>query len=329
MRNYKNTVRWGIVGCGDVTEVKSGPGLYKADHSELVAVMRRDSAAAADYAKRHEVKRWYHDGQALIDDDEVDIVYVATPPSTHLPYARAAARAGKPCLVEKPMAMNADEGERMVQAFANRGLPLYVAFYRRALPRFLKIRELLHEEVIGTLTSVHIVQFKRLATGVEAERWRYKPAVAGAGAFYDLASHGFDILDFLVGPIAQVSGHSINTGGAYTAEDVTVSSFLFENNVAGTGVWNFNSDHGEDGITFTGSDGQIRCPIFSDTDIEVKLTGGTTQTISTPNPPHVSQPLEQTIVDELLGKGECESTGMSALRTQRVLDACVRDYYGR
>ena len=329
MRNYKNTVRWGIVGCGDVTEVKSGPGLYKADHSQLVAVMRRDSAAAADYAKRHRVKRWYHDGQALIDDDEVDIVYVATPPSTHLPYALAAARAGKPCLVEKPMAMNADEGERMVQAFANRGLPLYVAFYRRALPRFLKMRELLHENVIGTLTSVHIVQIKRLATGVEAEGWRYKPEVAGAGAFYDLASHGFDILDFLVGPIAQVSGHSINTGGAYTAEDVTVSSFLFENNVAGTGVWNFNSDHGEDGITFTGSIGQIRCPIFSDTDIEVKLTGGTTQTISTPNPPHVSQPLEQTIVDELLGKGECESTGVSALRTQRVLDSCVRDYYGR
>ena len=329
MRNYKNTVRWGIVGCGDVTEVKSGPGLYKADHSELVAVMRRDSAAAQDYAKRHGVKRWYDDGQALIDDAEVDIVYVATPPSTHLPYALAAARAGKPCLVEKPMALNADEGARMVQAFADRGLPLYVAFYRRALPRFLKLRELLREEVIGTLTSVHIVQYTRLTSGAEAERWRYRPEVAGAGVFYDLASHGFDILDFLVGPIAQVTGHSINTGGAYAAEDVTVSSFLFGNNVAGTGVWNFNSDHGEDGITFTGSNGQICCPVFSDTDIEIKMSEGATKTISAPNPPHVSQPLEQSIVDELLGRGECASTGRTALRTQRVLDACVHNYYQR
>lgn len=329
MRIYRNTVRWGIIGCGAVTEVKSGPGLYKTANSELVAVMRRDSAAAEDYAKRHGARRWYDDAQALIDDDEVDIIYVATPPSTHLSYALATAQAGKPCLVEKPMALNADEGERMVQAFTERDLPLYVAYYRRALPRFLKLRELLLEEAIGALTSVHIVEYKRLVTNIEARRWRYQPEVAGAGLFYDLASHGFDILDFLVGPIPKVSGYSINTGGAYSAEDVTVSSFIFENNVAGTGVWNFNSDHEEDRITFTGSKGQIQFPIFSDTDIEVKLSSGTAMNISVPNPPHISQPLEQSIIDELLGRGKCASTGVSALRTQRVLDACVRNYYKR
>ena len=324
-----DVVRWGIIGCGDVCEVKNGPGLYKAEHSELVAVMRRDGAAAESYANRHNVPRWYTDGQALIEDDEVDIVYIATPPSTHCAYALATAAAGKPCVIEKPMGCNAEECEEVIEAFRGKGLPLFVQFYRRALPRFLKMKALLQDEVIGKLTSVHIVHFGRLATGEKAAGWRYDPAVAGAGTFYDLASHGMDILDFLIGPVKTVSGHSINTGGAYAAEDVTVASFLFERNVAGTGVWNFNADHGDDTMTFTGSEGEIRCPVFKDTDIKILMADGSEKSLAAPNPPHVGQPLQETIIAQLRGEGVCASTGESALRTQRVLDACVRDFYGK
>ena len=324
-----DTVRWGIIGCGNVCEVKNGPGLYKADHSELVAVMRRDAAAAEDYAKRHNVGRWYTDAQKLIDDEEVDAVFVATPPSTHCEFALAVAEAGKPCVVEKPMACTAEDCERMVNAFKAKGIPLFVQYYRRALPRFLKVRELLRDEVIGQLTSVHIVHYGGLATGEKAHGWRYDPKIAGAGTFYDLASHGMDVLDLLVAPVRTVSGYSINTGGSYSAEDVTVMSFLFENNVAGTGVWNFNADHGADRITFTGSLGEIQCPVFADTNIEIKMTDGTKQSIEAPNPKHAGQPLQETIIAELRGEGKCESTGESGLRTQRVLDACVDAYYGR
>jgi predicted dehydrogenase len=322
-----DNVRWGIIGCGDVCEVKNGPGLYKAEHSELVAVMRRDGAAAEDFAKRHNVPRWYTDGQSVIDDDEVDVIYVATPPSTHCEYTLAAAEAGKPCLVEKPMACNANECEQMVDAFKAKNLPLFVAFYRRALPRFLKMRDLLRDERIGTLTSVHITQYARLATGEKAKTWRYDRAIAGAGTFYDVGSHGLDILDFLVGPITTVTGHSINTGGTYAAEDVTVMSFLFVNKVAGTGVYNFNSDHGENTMVFTGTEGEIRCPVFSDTNIEIKMSDGATESVSAPNPLHVGQPLQETIIAELRGEGKCESTGESGLRTQRVMDVCVENFY--
>ena len=85
--NQAKPIRWGIIGCGDVTEVKSGPGLQKADGSQLVAVMRRDAEKARDYAKRHNVPRAYGDAQELIDDPEVDAVYVATPPGSHAEYA--------------------------------------------------------------------------------------------------------------------------------------------------------------------------------------------------------------------------------------------------
>ncbi len=323
------TVKWGIIGCGNVCEVKNGPGLYKADHSELVAVMRRDGAAAGDYAERHGVARFYDDAQKLIDDDEVNVIYVATPPSTHCEYALAVAAAGKPCVVEKPMGCSTSECEQMVDAFKSKGIPLFVQFYRRALPRFLKVRELLSEEKIGRLTSVHIVHYGRLATGESASGWRYDPDIAGAGQFFDLASHGMDILDYLVGPVKVATGHALNTGGSYTAEDVTVMSFLFENNVAGTGVWNFNSDHGDDTMTFTGSKGQIQCPVFSDTNVEIRMADGESQSIEAPNPQHVGQPLQETIIAQLRGEGTCESTGESGLRTQRVLDACVKSFYER
>ena len=118
--------RWGIIGCGDVTEVKSGPALQKATGSALVAVMRRDLSKAQDYARRHGVPRAYNSADALINDPEVDAVYIATPPSSHCALTLAVAAAGKPCLVEKPMAMNHGECRRMIEACAARGVPLWV-----------------------------------------------------------------------------------------------------------------------------------------------------------------------------------------------------------
>lgn len=303
-------VRWGIIGCGDVTEIKSGPALQKARGSELVAVMRRDRARAENYAQRHGVPRAYNRAADLIADPGVDVVYVATPPSSHLDLALAVAAAGKPCLVEKPMAMHHGECLQMIEAFAARGVPLWVAYYRRALPRFLDVRQRLAAGEIGTLTSVHVRITDRLAAGDTLRNWRFDPAVAGAGLFLDLASHCFDLLDFLVGPIADATGFPLNSGGAYRAEDVTATAFAFQRPVTGTGIFNFNADVKSDAITFTGTSGTLATPVFSDDPPR--------------NPPHVHQPLVQTIVDELEGRGRCESTGESGARASWVMDRCLQ-----
>ena len=321
-------IRWGIVGCGDVTEVKSGPGFQKADGSALVAVMRRDGEKARDYARRHGVANAYDRAEDLIQDPEVDAVYIATPPSSHCELALRVAAAGKPCLVEKPMALNHAECQRMVAAFQSRRMPLWVAYYRRALPRFLIVRDRLRHQAIGRVTSVHVQVTAPLVTGADATNWRVDPATGGAGIFFDLASHCFDLLDFLIGPITRVSGQAINTAGAYRAEDVTVAAFEFDLGVVGTGVWNFNAPAKSDTITFIGSDGELTTPVFSDT--AVVVTRGSAQIVEeVRNPPHVHQPLIQTIVNELGGNGRCESTGESAARTSWVMDQCVAHYYGR
>ena len=319
-------VRWGIIGVGDVTEVKSGPGFQKADGSSLVAVMRRDRAKAEDYAQRHGVARVHSTAEALVADPDVDAVYVATPPSTHEELARLAAASGKPCLVEKPMARNHAECLRMVEAFRAAGVPLWVAYYRRALPRFLKVRELLADGVIGTVTSVHVQVTDRLASALDAGQWRFDPAQSGGGLFLDLGSHCVDLLDFLLGPITDARGFAMNAGGAYAAEDVTSAAFRFASSIAGTGIWNFHADAKTDAIVFTGSAGTLRTPVFADADLVITRDGAT-QAVSIRNPPHVHQPLIQTIVDELRGRERCESTGESGARASWVMDRCLEGYH--
>ncbi len=319
-------MKWGIIGCGDVTEVKSGPGFQKAAGSALVAVMRRDGAKARDYAQRHGVARAYDRAEDLIHDPEVDAVYIATPPSTHAGLALAVAAAGKPCLVEKPMARTHADCLLMLEAFAARGVPLWVAYYRRALPRFLLVRDRIAEGAIGTVTSVHVDVRAPLAQGTSSAGWRFDPTVAGGGLFFDLASHCFDLLDFILGPLRDVSGVAANTGHAYGAEDVVVASFATSGGVLGTGVWNFNASSAFDRVTFTGTSGEILMPVFSDTDVIVRGASGETVHIMR-NPPHVHQPLIQAIVDEYRGGTPSPSTGVSAARTSWVLDECVAGFY--
>jgi 1,5-anhydro-D-fructose reductase (1,5-anhydro-D-mannitol-forming) len=316
------TVRWGMIGCGDVAEVKSGPALQKAGGSALVAVMRRDRGKAEDYARRHGVARVHTHAGDLVHDPEVDAVYIATPPSSHCDLALMAAAAGKPCLVEKPMAMNHAECLSMVEAER----PLWVAYYRRALPRFVKVRELLRARAIGQLTSIQVKVTDPIATGEAAKAWRFNTEISGAGLFLDLASHYFDIIDFLAGPITAAAGFALNTGGAYAAEDVTAAAFQIGGKVAGTGVWNFNAPMSADSIVLTGSEGEIATAVRADQDVVV-TRGGQPSLYRFRNPPHVHQPLVQTIVDELRGNGRCESTGESGARSAWVTDRCLEGYY--
>jgi 1,5-anhydro-D-fructose reductase (1,5-anhydro-D-mannitol-forming) len=321
-------VRWGMIGCGEVTEIKSGPGFQKAEGAALVAVMSRDRAKAEDYARRHGVPRVHADADALIQDPEVDAVYIATPPSSHCELALKVAAAGKPCLVEKPMGLDYAECVRMVDAFSRAARPLWVAYYRRALPRFLKVRELLRDGAIGRVTSVHMEVTQPLVSPEQRSGpWRFNPEIAGAGLFLDLSCHCFDLLDFLLGPISAASGSALNTGDRYPAEDVTAAAFQFGANAVGTGIWNFNADRDRDELIITGSAGHLRTSVFGFDDELVVTHGSSRNAFRFRKPDHVHQGLIQTIVDELHGRGVCESTGESGARTNWVMDRCLESYY--
>jgi 1,5-anhydro-D-fructose reductase (1,5-anhydro-D-mannitol-forming) len=323
------TIRWGIVGVGDVCEVKSGPGFQNAQGSSLVAVMRRDRAKADDFARRHGVPTVHATADALIQDPGVDAVYIATPPSSHRDLALRVAAAGKPCLVEKPMAMNHAECLEMIDAFRAARRPLWVAYYRRAQERFLTIRRLIREGRLGTITSVHVeLRYPLTHSDVAGRDWHFTPSIAGAGLIYDVGSHCVDLLDFFFGPISNVGAFPVNTAGAYPSEDVTSAAFKFESGLVGTGIFNFHAFEKIDRIVILGSRAELTTPVFSDDDVVVRDANGT-ERMPFVRPAHVHQPLIQTIVDELNGKGRCESPGESGARASWVLDECVKGYYTR
>jgi predicted dehydrogenase len=321
-------VRWGIVGCGAVTEVKSGPGFQLAKGSTLIAVMRRNGELAADYARRHNVPRWYDDADALIHDPEVDAVYVATPPGTHCEYALRVAAAGKPAYIEKPMARSHVECQRMNETFAAAKLPLFVAYYRRGLPRFVQAKALLDAGRLGTITGVsyRMTQAARKLDDT-ALPWRFNAADAGAGLFLDVGSHTLDILDFLLGPLQNVSGHAVNLANDYDVEDGVAMNFQTPHGALGTASWNFAGSRYEDQIQIEGTQGRLCMTTFGTEDLQLETTDGI-ETFDGQNPPHVQAPLIQTIVDDLLGRGTCPSTGASAIRTQIVMDTVLQSYYG-
>lgn len=322
-------VKWGIIGCGDVTEKKSGPALQKIKGSELVAVMRRTGELAEDYAKRHNVPRWYDRAEDLIADPEVNAVYIATPPSTHKKYTLMAAEAGLPVYVEKPMARNYNEAQAMIKACEENNVQLHVAYYRRAMPRFLKIKELLEAEVVGELRTLNI----RLAQPLQEDEkneanlpWRVLPEIAGGGKFLDLAAHTLDLFDYYFGPIELASGFALNQAGYYPAEDNVVMSFRFKNGIQATGSWTFNAYHDLDQNEIIGNKGRLIFSSFNEEPIILENESGR-QEIEFPYPEHVQQPLLERVVASLLGKGESPSTGESAARTTKIMDQIIADYY--
>ncbi|MFN8347401.1 MAG: Gfo/Idh/MocA family oxidoreductase [Spirosomataceae bacterium] len=318
-------IKWGMIGCGNVTEKKSGPAFNKTPHSALVAVMGRSAEKAADYAQRHGVPKWYTSVDELINDPDVNAVYIATPPDVHLEYAAKAMRAGKAVYVEKPMARNTAECDAMNQISRETGVPLFVAYYRRSLDYFLKVKELIDRKVIGEIRLVTVqIHYNPYAeeTGENAQpRWRVDPKISGGGHFHDLASHQFDFLEYALGPIKNAQGMARNQAGLYAADDIVVANFEFESGVVGTGSWCYtlNKEQRLDESQLIGSKGKITFSFFERFTIKVETEAGAEEYLI-PYPEHVQQPLIETIVQELRGEGKCPSTGATGARANAIID---------
>jgi predicted dehydrogenase len=329
MKKIKDSnIHWGVLGVGNVCEVKSAPAMNLIPNSRLMAVMRRNEEKVKDYAKRHHVPKWYTSAEELVNDPEVNAIYIATPPYMHLPYTKLAAAVGKPVYVEKPMGRTHEECKEMIAVCEKAGVPLYVAYYRRALPHFLKIKKFIEEGALGDVRTVHVNLKQVLIPELVAkmgDNWRIDPEIAGGGYFFDLASHQLDLLDFFFGPIVQANGFSANQAKAYRAEDIVCGSFVFENGVIGTGNWCFTTSKTSeiDEIVIYGSEGKISFETFGKGEFLLEKDNEESVRFNLELPRHIQQPLIRTIVDDLLGVSECPSTGITGARTNWVMDRLV------
>ncbi len=318
-------IKWGFIGCGEVTEKKSGPAFSEVEGSLVEAVMSRGRDKARSYAERHGVGKWYTDPQELIDDPEVNAIYIATPPSSHATFAIMAMRAGKPVYVEKPLAACYDDCARVNRVSEQTGVPCFVAYYRRYLPYFQKVKSIIDSGTIGKVMSVQIrfaVPPRDLDYKSGAEMpWRLRPDIAGGGYFYDLASHQLDMLQHIFGVITEASGICANRGGLYDAEDTVSACFRFETGLPGSGSWCFAAHESakEDRIDVIGDIGQVSFSVFNYDPIKLYTTGEE-QRITVPNPPCVQHPLIKNVVEHLQGTSVCTCTAVSATPVNWVMD---------
>lgn len=318
-------LKWGFIGCGEVTEKKSGPAFREVEGSEVVAVMSRNERKARSYAERHRVSKWYTDAMELIEDPDVNAVYIATPPSSHATFAIMSMRAGKPVYVEKPLAANYDDCVRVNRVSEQTGVPCFVAYYRRYLPYFRRVKDIIDNGTIGKILNVQI-RFScpprdlDLSSGNE-KPWRVQPDIAGGGYFYDLASHQLDFLQELFGVIVEADGMCANRAGLYSAEDCVSACFRFESGLPGSGSWCFvgHKSAKEDRIEVIGDRGLLSFSVFTFDPIQLVTSEGTTNIVVS-NPAHVQLPLIKSVVEDLQGVGSCSCTSVSATPVNWVMD---------
>ncbi|SHE74805.1 Gfo/Idh/MocA family protein [Pedobacter caeni] len=320
-------VKWGMIGCGDVTEVKSGPAFNKVPNSSLVAVMRRDGAKAADYAFRHGVPKWYTDAEELINDPEVNAIYIATPPAQHEDYCRLALAAGKPVYVEKPMTLNAESGLRMEADSVLYDTKLTVAHYRRAQPMFLKIKALLEQGVIGEVRFATLQMLQPQESDIianSATNWRLDPAISGGGLFHDLAPHQLDLMVYFFGAFSQSAGLSLNQTGKTRVDDLVTGHIQFKNGVVFTGTWCFSVAEQDktDICEIIGSRGKISFPVFGNK-VVVKREGKEEVFVFDPLE-HVQQPMIEKVTAYFLGQAENPCSAAQAILSMELMDSFTR-----
>ena len=318
-------ISWGFIGCGEVTEKKSGPAFNEVDGSHIEAVMSRSKEKAQSYASRHHIKKWYTDPQQIIDDPDVNAVYIATPPSSHVTFAIMAMKAGKPVYVEKPLASCYEDCVRINRVSEETGIPCFVAYYRRYLPYFQRVKQIIRQGAIGKIANVQLrfsVPPRELDyNSAENLPWRLQPDIAGGGYFYDLAPHQLDLLQDLFGIITHAHGYTANRAGLYKAEDTISAAFMFEDGLPGSASWCFvgHKSAKEDCIDIVGDQGILSFSVFSYSPIRLTDSKGTEE-ITVANPPYVQLPIIKNVIEDLQGTATCQCTSISATPVNWVMD---------
>lgn len=325
MNSAKKVIRWGIIGCGDVTEVKSGPAYQQTPGFELSAVMARTPGKAEDYAKRHRVARFFTDAKELINDPQIDAVYIATPPDSHMEYALQVAKAGKICSIEKPLALNYSQCAKVESAFKQAKVAVFVAYYRRCLPIFKQIKKSIDDGEIGKVRHVDW-QYSRPASALDhsqEKNWRTDYSIAPGGYFDDIACHGLDLLTYLCGNMKRLSGNAINQQGLYSAYDAISATLLFENGVTGTGSWNFGCYNKCDQVTVVGDQGRLSFGVFSEQQGLLENAEGT-QVFDMTKPVPIQKYYVQAMADCLFSGIPHPSDATSASHTSWIMDQILK-----
>ncbi len=325
------TVCWAMIGCGSVTEKKSAPALYKSENSKLKSVYGTTYEKALDYAKRHKIPVVCKSIDEILSDKEIDAVYIATPPKFHKDYAIACLKAGKIPYIEKPMALNYEECNEIIHNSKKYNLPVYVAYYRRGLEKYLYIKSLIDSGVLGNIRLVRLTHFRKPENS-DLDRnklpWRLIPSQTGGGKFIDMTTHVIDIVQYIFGDISEVKEEADNRGGLYDVEDTVSAVFKTNKGIIVSGSWCYVSSFDEEEMLIIGEKGRIKTQgLFYGA---VKTYINDKEDIKNFNEPeHIAMPYMQMIINEIAGGEKAPADVLSAANNVKVLDEVLSQYRKR
>ena len=322
-------VKWAMIGCGDVTEIKSGPGLYKSENLLLLGVFNRHKEKTLDYVKRHKIEKAYGSVDELLDDPQVDAVYIATPPDSHKDYAIRCLEAGKIPYIEKPLANSYKEALEIKTLADKLNIPVFVAFYRRGLEKFIQIKKLLDQNTLGKIVLVNVKHFMKADISEknrETLPWRVKPEISGGGKFLDMGTHMLDCLIWFFGEMEMLDGIVENRGGYYDADDTVLANFKFKNGIVGNGTWSYVAEHQINEVEIIGEKGRIVYDGLSVKDFTLFMNGEEA-VFTYDSPEHISMPYQQAIITELTGGEKSFANFYEAVNLVKMTDGLLKGFY--
>ena len=321
------SIKWGIIGCGDVAEHKGGPALYNVEDSELLGVTDINLEKAKDFANRHNAKKYYATAEEMLNDKEINAVYVATPVRFHCEYSIQSAEAGKHVLCEKPFAMNAEENKQMIEVCRKNKVKLAAAYYRRFFPHIQKIKSLIAEGAIGD-----IVLAQSNYTGYynpakiypdDLSQWRTDPQMAGGGVVMNCGSHRIDLLGYLLDDVAEVSAFVDTLHCNYSVEDSSVIIMRFAMGAQAVANFNQNVRTSTDEFAIYGTEGRIVATPLDSGNILLHQTSGIKK-YNLPPMKITHLGLVKDFVESIVDGRKPISSGEDGMKASLVMDAAYK-----
>ena len=318
-------VKWGLIGCGDISRKRVAPALRELDHCELVSVNRADSSRLESFAREFGAPKWFETWQDLVVDDEIDAVYVATPVYLHAEQTIRAAEAGKHVLCEKPMAMDRSECQRMIDAAKANNVRLGVAYYRHFYPVVERIKKLIQNGRIGLPVYAQVRNHERFNRRPgEPRYWLLVKSLSGGGPMMDMGCHRIEVLQNIFGPIADVKATLSNVVFEREVEDTATAVLRFETGFSATITSTHATEESQDSLDIFGCRGSIHVPSLNAGVMTIVTEKGVREE---KHPPHanVHLPLIEDFANAILEDREPVVTGEIGLAVNAVLDRI----YGR
>lgn len=321
-------INWGLIGFGTVVKSNSNGLPFDFDNSEVYAFYQRNTEEGIKNQKKYNIKKFYSNITDLLSDNDIDAIYICTPPGYHLEYAKLCCDFNKPTYIEKPFARNYLECLDIVNYFNKKGVPIWVAHYKRTLPKFLKIKELLENNAIGKIVNINFTSERPYNSSLSNHKWLYDVELSGGGRFFDIAPHLIDLLIFYFGNFKKIYGLSSNNCNMYKTEDIVSFIFETEGGIIGSANYNFLSDKRLDILNIFGTKGNISFSIEGGGDIKLN-TLGKEELISFDEPYIYEKNMVKNIVSELINKKYNTNIchGKDALETYRIIDLILSDFY--